>query len=779
VQALRERAAAARAASGPEGSGVRGGAAAAGAAPSAARRASTSGAGGGGGGADASGSAGSGDGGGPAPRERQPEQPAARAAEAPGAGGDGEAAAADSATAAGAAAEASAAARAADAAADDDVCCDHCGGAAAAGRRLLLCTRCREARYCGEACQAAAWGGHKGACTAALRRRRAQPAAAPAQPPQAAPARGGAKGAAAADAVPGAGADAGAAGGASQADVLSALGNLLQRHADGAADALQGAFEAAVVRFVRGDYRGAVPALQEVSAKARAEARRELAGDALRWLGHAQNRLGAPARAAAAFAEGAEIATAAGSKRLQVDCLSGLGVVARGQGQHQAAVGYLRQALAVADSMGAGSSATRASVLTNLGTALMALDAAEAADKLREAVALREAQVGPGPEGGCGAQGLPGAAPGARSVGCCCTHPSAPLLTAHATPAPPPLGARQVMELHRAGEKNGLATAIMEHAGALVNLAGALYVEQAYAEARDAYQQALEVFDMVGDADKVAKSLVNLANLHELQVRGARSRGGVGSGHAEARVLAAAPPAPWEPWRPCSGLGSPRALPACAGRSAHGPRRPRTRPRAPQLMEPGCFEAAAACRRRLFALAKEHLGRDTPDTCCICLGGIDPLNPTEASPAAAANGGVAGAAAAGADAAPVAAEAEVAGANPAAAAGEGDASAAAEASTAAAANGSAEQEAAEAAGEAGADGSAPRDQLGGEAAAAAPESAKAAGAAGAAAAADDPKARRVLMLACLHCFHHGCFREWSERNENTSCPSCKQPVPLY
>jgi hypothetical protein len=77
-----------------------------------------------------------------------------------------------------------------------------------------------------------------------------------------------------------------------------------------------------------------------------------------------------------------------------------------------------------------------------------------------------------------------------------------------------------VVELHNAGEKNGIATAIMEHASALVNLAGALYVGRRYGEARDAYSQSLEVFELVGDGDKIAKALVNLANLHELQVGG-------------------------------------------------------------------------------------------------------------------------------------------------------------------------------------------------------------------------------------------------------------------
>lgn len=83
----------------------------------------------------------------------------------------------------------------------------------------------------------------------------------------------------------------------------------------------------------------------------------------------------------------------------------------------------------------------------------------------------------------------------------------------------------------------------MEHASALVNLAGALYVSRRYGEARDAYAQSLEVFEMVGDGDKVARALVNLANLHELQVRcagrwaGRRAGRGVGVCSTAARRL--------------------------------------------------------------------------------------------------------------------------------------------------------------------------------------------------------------------------------------------------
>ncbi|GAQ80357.1 hypothetical protein KFL_000520290 [Klebsormidium nitens] len=44
--------------------------------------------------------------------------------------------------------------------------CDHCGERASDGKKLLRCSDCRKARYCGKECQAAAWrsGGHREAC---------------------------------------------------------------------------------------------------------------------------------------------------------------------------------------------------------------------------------------------------------------------------------------------------------------------------------------------------------------------------------------------------------------------------------------------------------------------------------------------------------------------------------------------------------------------------------------------------------------------------------------
>lgn len=51
----------------------------------------------------------------------------------------------------------------------------------------------------------------------------------------------------------------------------------------------------------------------------------------------------------------------------------------------------------------------------------------------------------------------------------------------------------QIERLHDAGERNGLATAVMEHANALVNLASALLVTKKLENAEACYIRALEV----------------------------------------------------------------------------------------------------------------------------------------------------------------------------------------------------------------------------------------------------------------------------------------------
>ena len=170
--------------------------------------------------------------------------------------------------------------------------------------------------------------------------------------------------------------------------------------------------------------------------------------------------------------------------------------------------------------------------------------------------------------------------------------------------------------------------------------------------------------------------------------------------------------------------------------------------------EPGALAAAAAFRGRLFALLKAQAGREAPDACPICLEALDPLRATDA--AAAADPGSKAAVAAAA-----AAAAAAAGGGGGAAGGGGGGSA----------EPAARDGAAPAAGDGGGAAPAPEDDDGG----AARDQARGAAAAGDAAS----KAGRVLMLACGHALHHGCYFEWEARGEDASCPTCRTQVPLY
>jgi tetratricopeptide (TPR) repeat protein len=250
--------------------------------------------------------------------------------------------------------------------------------------------------------------------------------------------------------------------------------------------------------------------------------------------------------------------------RTQVDCLSGMGAMYRDNGQLRAAEGFMRQALRCAEAL--GDDVVRASCLTHLGSVLIASDAGAAIKHLEEAVQLREDQVG------C-----------RRTLCCCCgvadvlrlfglnllcmtgvamwvavlssnlsfvrlhqavceqyqlqfqgegqEHKAFNFWSCTITCAgfqcetymrvlPPLCCMLQVVLLHDEGKRgSSLATAIMEHAGSLVSLAGAYYCSQRYVDAADAYSKSLAVFEMIDDTDKVVKCLINLANLYELQVR--------------------------------------------------------------------------------------------------------------------------------------------------------------------------------------------------------------------------------------------------------------------
>ncbi|KAF8068437.1 hypothetical protein HT031_002126 [Scenedesmus sp. PABB004] len=394
-------------------------------------------------------------------------------------------------------------------AATDDLCA-LCGKApSASDSALLRCGRCKAVRYCSRDCQRAAWPAHKAECAAL-----------------AGSSGGGGGGggsgatsptAAAAPHARGRGGGGGGRAGGEQAGeqqqgdaaaMLEALQGYLQQGPAGQQRAgrapLQAAFEQAVLVFVQGQHAAALTQLEAVRRAAERAGELGLAGDACKWSGHAHAKLGDTPKATAAFASGCQLAERSGNKKLQVDCLSGMGSLYRDAGQLTAAEGFMRQALRVAGGLPDGGAA-RAGCLTQLGAVVMPRGPAEAVALLEEAVSLREDAVRRARPARVGCGRPPPAAAAAP-------HRSAPRAAAAAAGA-------QVVSLHEAGRRgSALATAIMEHAGSLVSLAAALYAAQRYADACDAYAKSLEIFDLVGDQDKVAKCLVNLANLHELQL---------------------------------------------------------------------------------------------------------------------------------------------------------------------------------------------------------------------------------------------------------------------
>jgi tetratricopeptide (TPR) repeat protein len=76
----------------------------------------------------------------------------------------------------------------------------------------------------------------------------------------------------------------------------------------------------------------------------------------------------------------------------------------------------------------------------------------------------------------------------------------------------------QLQIMVESGDRNGVGTALMEHASTLVNLASAGYVNKEYEEARQAYETAMGVFELMEDFDKLSRCLMNLSNMHELQL---------------------------------------------------------------------------------------------------------------------------------------------------------------------------------------------------------------------------------------------------------------------
>ncbi|KAJ9505341.1 hypothetical protein QJQ45_012107 [Haematococcus lacustris] len=357
----------------------------------------------------------------------------------------------------------------------------------------LRCSGCKQVYYCTQACQKKAWPEHKEQCkastsppgtgpntasTSAANGATVSPtsssktaAVGPSTPDEPAgqePASTKAPG------LQSNGSD-GSAAEAEPSSFHSALAHYLEEAAASKTDQLEAAFERSVMLFVKGEYRAAITSLERAQALAVERGDVGVQGEVFKWLGHAHNRLSDTAKAQAFFEQGAEFARQHNQARLEIDCLGGLGVMYRNQNQAAKAVELLETALALCEK--SEDMDSKASTLCNLGAAMMQVDQVKALNHLNQAVDIREQAVGDG-------------------------HTALVLLD----------------RLTAAGQRDGLATAVMEHANALVNLASALFVTKRHAQAKVCFERALEVFEVLEDVDKVAKVLINLANMAEIHV---------------------------------------------------------------------------------------------------------------------------------------------------------------------------------------------------------------------------------------------------------------------
>lgn len=247
-----------------------------------------------------------------------------------------------------------------------------------------------------------------------------------------------------------------------------AMAQYLQQAAKERAGTLDGAFEECIMHFLQGDHRTALAKFAKVQTDAKAQGRSDLEGEMHRWIGHCYSRMGDAEAAATAFEAGCTYGRANKLPKLNVECMTALGSLYRSQGQLKKAVETLSHALQAAEE--GNDEEGRASVLSNLGSAMLPEQPDEGLMCMQLAVKLREDAV---------------------------------------------------ERVHDAGDRSGLATAVMEHASALVGLAGALYATRRLEQAKAAYEQALDVFELVEDTEKTAKCLVNLHNMAEMQMEDA------------------------------------------------------------------------------------------------------------------------------------------------------------------------------------------------------------------------------------------------------------------
>ncbi|GLC36998.1 hypothetical protein PLESTB_000170200 [Pleodorina starrii] len=344
------------------------------------------------------------------------------------------------------------------------------------------CSQCKAVYYCSAACQKKHWPEHKPNCpkagTSTSDAGAADGAAAAPTSPPCKPAADAAdataagevsSGAAAAAAPDTAGAAAGGSSGGAAANpaggLQGALVEVLRQAAEKGAGTLDGAFEEAVMHFLGGKLPTALAAFQSLQAAAREQKREDLVQELHKWLGHTNTKLGNFNAAADAFQAGIDDAKAAGNTAAQVDNAVGLGNLWKIAGQLTQAAEVLKEALSVAQA--ANSAGMQSEVLVALGNVVMAADPEEGLTCLQIAVKLREDEVSKAAE---------------------------------------------------TGDRAAMATGMMQAAAAMVNMAAALFATRRFEQSKQAYEQAMEIFELMEDTDKVIQVLINLANLAELQL---------------------------------------------------------------------------------------------------------------------------------------------------------------------------------------------------------------------------------------------------------------------